>query len=283
MNLIQDTKFILNKYKISANKKLGQNFLIDENTIEQIVEKADVGKNDLIIEIGPGLGNLTSKLLDKAGKVIAIELDTKMLTILNDRFKFYDNIELINQDILKVDLNSLIKENLNEDLKTCKIVANLPYYITTPIIVKLLEERLNIYSITVMVQKEVAERLTSVPGIDKNIGAITYDIYYYCDSEIVLNVPRSFFLPEPDVDSSVISLKLLKEPRVKPKDEQKMFNLIKLSFSQKRKTLQNSLVNNGFCSSKVESEQILKDSGINPNARPETLSLEEFEKISEKI
>ena len=201
MNLLQETKFIMDKYGIQANKSLGQNFLIDENIVNDIVDKSNINISDLVIEIGPGLGTLTSKLLEKAGKVIAIELDKKVLNILNERFVLYKNFELINNDILKVDLNDLINKNLNEQITTCKIVANLPYYITTPIIMKLLQENLKIDSITVMVQKEVAERLTAIPG-EKDAGSITYSIYYYTEPKIVLNVPRNCFLPVPDVNSS---------------------------------------------------------------------------------
>ena len=172
MNIYEETKFLMKKYNISANKDLGQNFLIDDNVIENIVEAAEINEKDCVIEIGPGLGTLTSRLVEKAGKVIAIELDKKMLQILNDRFALYNNFSLINEDVLKVNLNDLIQQE-NTQNYTVKIVANLPYYITTPIIMKLLEEKLNIDSITVMVQKEVADRLTEIPG-GKNTGAITY-------------------------------------------------------------------------------------------------------------
>ena len=176
-NLYNKTKFILNKYKLSANKNLGQNFLINDDVVEKIVDSADVNEEDLIIEIGPGLGNLTEYLLERAGKVIAIELDNRMIEILQDRFSLYNNFELLNQDVLKVNLEELIRNNKNDKIKKAKIVANLPYYITTPIIMKLLEEKLDIESITVMIQKEVADRLIAVPG-SKLSGAITYCVYY---------------------------------------------------------------------------------------------------------
>lgn len=178
---LEDTKFILRKYNITANKKLGQNFLINDNVIENIIEASNIEEKDLVIEIGPGLGTLTSKLLERAEKVIAIELDDKMISILKDRFKLYNNFILLNDDVLKIDLNSLIKENVG-DLEKIKIVANLPYYITTPIIMKLLEDKLGIYSITVMVQKEVADRITAMPG-DKLSGAITYSVNYYAEAK----------------------------------------------------------------------------------------------------
>ena len=178
MNLYDETRFIMKQNNITANKKLGQNFLVDENVVDSIVDAAGVTKEDLVIEIGPGLGTLTKRLLDRAGKVICIELDHKMISILENRFKLYDNIEIINEDVLRIDLNKLIELNKNENIKKAKIVANLPYYITTPIIMKLLEEKLNIESITVMIQKEVAQRLAARPG-EKEVGSITYTIWFY--------------------------------------------------------------------------------------------------------
>lgn len=227
MNLIQETKFIMNKYNITASKSLGQNFLIDEEVVCGIVDNAEISKEDFVIEIGPGLGTLTSRLLEKAGKVLCIELDKRMVNIITDRFSLYDNFEVINEDVLKVDLKELIKENLeNNGLKRAKVVANLPYYITTPIIMKLLEDRLGLESITVMVQKEVAERLAEEPG-GKECGAITYSINYFADSQIVIQVPNTSFIPAPEVNSAVIKLTLLKEPRVKVKSEETLFRVIK--------------------------------------------------------
>ena len=208
-NSLEDTKFILKKYHISASKKLGQNFLINDDVINRIVEVADIQKEDLVIEIGPGLGTLTSKLLEHAGKVIGVELDERMIQILNDRFKLYNNFILLNEDILKVDLNKIINDNIDGLLKV-KIVANLPYYITTPIIMKLLEEKLDIDSITVMVQKEVADRITATPG-DKLSGSITYSIDYYAKAETVIFVDKHSFIPVPEVDSEVIKLQIRKK------------------------------------------------------------------------
>lgn len=280
MNLIQETKFIMNKYQVSANKSYGQNFLIDEDVVLGICEKANISKDDLIIEIGPGLGTLTARLLEKAGKVIAVELDTKMIHILNDRFSLYDNFKLINDDILKVDLNKLISDELGS-LKKVKIVANLPYYITTPIIMKLLEEKLNIDSITVMVQKEVAERLCCSPGTG-DTGAITYTINYYTKPEIVLDVPKESFIPSPKVDSNVINLQILNNPSVMVKDEGTLFKVIKFAFMQKRKTLLNSLSNSRM-NSKEYFEKMLLDLNIDLKIRPEKLSLNDFAKISDYI
>lgn len=281
-DLYSETLFIMKKYGIIANKKLGQNFLIDEFVIEEICDTSNVNSSDLIIEIGPGIGSLTSVLLSKAGKVISIELDKKMLNILNDRFKFYNNFELINEDILKVDLKTLINKNLNEHITNCKIVANLPYYITTPIIIKLLEDDLNIDSITVMVQKEVAQRLVAIPGT-KNSGAISYLIYYYTDSNLAINVFRDSFIPSPDVDSAVINMKFLKEPRIKIENKKLFFDIIKSAFSQKRKTLVNSLVNNKIFDSKETAEEALTSIGLDTKIRAEKLTLDDFKKIYEII
>jgi 16S rRNA (adenine1518-N6/adenine1519-N6)-dimethyltransferase len=279
MNLEQETRYILNKYNAHANKGYGQNFLIDQNVVDGIIEKAEVNKDDLIIEIGPGLGNLTSPLLEAAGKVICIELDPKMVSILTDRFSLYKNFELINEDVLKVDLNKIIEEN--SEFKSAKVVANLPYYITTPIIMKLLEDKLNLESITVMVQKEVAERLADRPG-GKEVGTITYSINYYTDPEIIIQVPRDSFIPAPNVDSAVIKLDVLKEPKVKVSDEELFFKLIKFSFLQKRKTLINSLSNSGLIAKDLL-EEMLNDLGIDLRVRAEQLTLEDFARMTEYI
>lgn len=277
MNLEKETKFIMNKYNITANKSYGQNFLIDENAVEEIVNKSEVNKNDLIIEIGPGLGNLTKYLLEAAGKVVCIELDTNVLRILNDRFSLFNNFELINDDVLKVDLKQLIEDN--SEFQSVKVVANLPYYITTPIIMKLLEERLNLTSITVMVQKEVALRLTESPG-GKETGAITYSINYYTKPSIVLNVSKECFIPSPKVDSAVIKLDILSKPKVSVCDEKLFFKIIKTAFLQKRKTLINSLSNNGIAD-KVFLEKMLSELGLDLRIRAEKLTLEDFARITE--
>ena len=279
MNAYIETRDILKKYNISANKKLGQNFLIDDEVIDGIISASEVNKNDLVIEIGPGLGTLTKRLLDNAGKVICIELDTRMIGILNDRFKFYNNFEVINEDVLKVDLNQLINENKSKELKTAKIVANLPYYITTPIVMKLLEDKLGIESITVMIQKEVADRLVDIPG-GKNSGAITYGVNYYTKPEKVIDVPNTAFIPAPEVNSSVIKLNVLDKPSVNVKNEELLFKIIKMAFMQKRKTLLNGLTN-GNLASKEQIEKILVDLGFDLRIRGEKLSLEDFARIAE--
>ena len=282
-SILEETRFIINKYNIRANKSLGQNFLINENVVDNIVECSNITKEDLVIEIGPGLGILTKELLEKAGKVVCIELDTKMLKILNDRFALYQNLEILNEDVLKVDLHKLIKEQKEkESLKKAKIVANLPYYITTPIIMKLLEEELDLESITVMIQKEVADRIIATPG-KKNTGAITYSVYYYAESEAILEVPKESFIPAPEVTSKVIKLNIRKEPPVKPENKEKMFKTIKNAFTQRRKTLLNSLVNTKMIENKTKGIEILKKLNLNENVRPEELTLEDFSKISDNI
>lgn len=276
MNLEKETKFIMNKYNITANKNYGQNFLIDENVVQEIVEKAEVNKEDLVIEIGPGLGNLTKYLLESAGKVICIELDTKVIKILNDRFSLFNNFELINNDVLKVDLNELIKSN--SQFSKVKVVANLPYYITTPIIMKLLEEHLDLESITVMVQKEVALRLTEKPG-QKETGAITYTINYYTNPTLEINVSKECFIPSPKVDSAVIKLEVLKTPKVQVENEELFFKIIKTAFLQKRKTLVNSFSNNGIAS-KEFLEKMLNELNIDLQIRAEKLTLDDFARIT---
>ena len=283
MNLVSETKFIMNKYNITASKSLGQNFLVYEDVVNGIFNESEVSKEDLVIEIGPGLGTLTSVLLEKAGKVVCIELDKRMVNIVTDRFSLYENFEVINEDVLKVDLRKIIEENLQKNnLKKAKIVANLPYYITTPIIMKLLEDRLNLESITVMVQKEVAERLAEKPG-EKESGAITYSINYFSDAEIVIDVPNNSFIPAPEVNSAVIKLKLLDEPRVKVKNEKTLFKVIKVAFMQKRKTLLNALYNGKILNNKEDIEKMLTTLGIDVKQRGEKLTLDQFASIADYI
>ncbi len=271
MNLREETNFMLKKYNLKANKKLGQNFLINEAIVEDIVYKAEVTKEDFVIEVGPGLGTLTAKLAECAKKVVAVELDDNMIPVLNERFDLYDNVEIIHNDILKTDLNALIG---NEE--HVKIVANLPYYITTPIVMKLLEEKLDIESITVMVQKEVGERFCSTPN-GKEYGAITVSINYYTEPKIVLNVPKENFMPIPEVDSCVVNLKV-REKHIDLKDEVKFFKVIKAAFSQRRKNLGNSL--QAVAKDKSQIKEMLEDLNIDINKRAENLSIEDFARIS---
>ena len=278
-SLYKETKFIMNKYHITANKSLGQNFLISKEAVDSIIGSASISKQDLIIEIGPGLGTLTQELLEKAGKVICIELDTKMVDIITDRFSLYSNIEIINEDVLKVNLQDLIKnEKQKNNFQNVKVVANLPYYITTPIIMKLLEDKLDIESITIMIQKEVAQRLLAEPGTNLS-GAITYGIYYYTVPQNVIEVSRESFIPAPEVDSQVIKLNIRKNPPVIVKDEEKLFKIIKLAFMQRRKTLINAL-SNGNLYTKEEIKQMLEDLNIDLQIRGEKLTLEQFAQIA---
>ena len=280
-NLEKETKQIMRENGIYANKSLGQNFLIREDVVTSIVEKAGISQKDGVIEIGPGLGTLTKYLLEKAGKVVAIELDSRMINILNKRFKDKSNFELIYGDVLKENLKEIIAKMKNEGMEKIKVVANLPYYITTPIIMKLLEEKLEIKSITVMVQKEVAQRLTAMPG-EEYTGAITYTINYYTNPSTIIEVPKDCFLPVPEVDSSVIQLEVLQQPKVEVKDEEEFFKLIKVAFMQKRKTLVNSL-ENGKIATKKEIEEALEELEIDTKIRAEKLSLDDFAKIYEKF
>ena len=282
-NILEETKNIMRKYNIKANKSLGQNFLINSEVVENIVGSSNITKQDMVIEIGPGLGTLTKYLLEKAGKVLCIELDPRMINILNDRFSNYENFEIINDDVLKVDLNKIIKTNKETgNIKSVKIVANLPYYITTPIIMKLLEEKLDIESITVMIQKEVADRLIEIPG-GKNTGAITHTVYYYCVSEKIMEVPNSSFIPEPEVTSEVIKMNLRNKPAVEIENPKVMFMIIKSAFMQRRKTLLNALTNTKVFVSKQEGIEILQKLKLDENVRAENLSIQDFANIAKLI
>lgn len=281
-NIDQETMFLLKKYHLTANKSLGQNFLINEEVVHQTVEAANVTKEDLIIEIGPGLGTLTQFLLERAKKVIAIELDNKMVNILKERFYLYSNFEIIQQDVLKVNLKELIEtEKEKNNIQQVKIVANLPYYITTPIIMKLLEDKLPIQTITVMVQKEVADRLVAKPG-EKLAGAITYSVNYYAETKKIIDVAKESFIPEPEVTSSVIQFVLRKAPPVEVKNEKLFFELIKSSFMQRRKTFLNGIANSRLAS-KETLKQILRECKIDENARGESFTLEQFAQITNKL
>lgn len=274
MNLQTETEFLLRKYNLKANKKLGQNFLISDDIVNQIIREAEVSNEDTIIEIGPGLGALTAKLAENAKEVIAIELDDNMINVLTERFSLYQNVQIIHGDVLKVNLKEIIK-----DKSKVKVVANLPYYITTPIVMKLLEDKLNIEQITVMVQKEVGERFTAMPN-GKEYGAITVSINYYTEPSIVIDVPRDNFNPVPDVDSCVVNLKVRKE-HIKLKDEKTFFKVIKSAFSQRRKNIGNSLTGTG--KSKQEVKEMLDKLEIDSNLRAENLSIETFARIADYI
>lgn len=281
----QNTIAILKKYDFTFQKKFGQNFLIDTHVLEKIVDAADIGKDDLVLEIGPGIGTVTQYLCEAARQVIAVEIDRKLIKILRDTLSAYDNVEVINEDILKVDIAALVHE------KNCgnpiKVVSNLPYYITTPIIMTLLEKRVPVTDMTLMMQEEVARRMQAVPG-SKDYGALSLAVQYYSVPYIAAFVPQNCFMPRPNVGSAVVNLKCHKEPPVKVKDEELMFKLIKASFAQRRKTLQNGLTNSAeldFTKEKI-TEAILKMQEIlgmkqNPLIRGETLTLKEFACLSD--
>lgn len=274
MNLYEETNMLLKQYNLKANRKLGQNFLINQDIIEEIVNNSKISSEDVVIEIGPGLGALTKELLKKSKKVIAIELDKNMVDILKNRFP-NTNIEIIHEDILKINLKELISS-----YDKVKVVANLPYYITTPIIMRLLEERLNIISITIMVQKEVGERICAKPN-SKDYGAITVSINYYTNSKKIIDVKRDNFIPAPDVDSCVVKMDILKEPPVNLKDNSLFFRLIKSGFATRRKNIGNSLT--GIGKSKEEIKRILEKVNIDSNLRAENLSIYDFAEISNNM
>lgn len=266
---------LVKKYGFRFTKSLGQNFLTDDSVLLDIVDSANVNEEDFVIEIGPGVGVLTYQLLKRAKKVCAVELDEKLIPILQEELKEFNNFELINKDALKVDFNEIIK-----DEKSVKIVANLPYYVTTPIIAKLLKEKYNFESLTIMIQKEVAERINAEKST-KEYGALSLLVQYYCDTKIVRNVPGSCFIPSPKVESIVIKLDKLQEPRVKVKDEEFFFKVVRQSFNMRRKTLWNCLKNMGIDTDILK--KALEETGIDPKRRGETLSIEEFGKLSDRI
>lgn len=271
-------KEILRKFDFEFTKSLGQNFLIDGNIVRGIVRNSGIDKTSKVLEVGPGVGTLTEELAIEAGQVLSIEIDRSLEDILDETLKDYDNVEVYFGDILKVDLESLIEEKL--DGGPVKVVANLPYYITTPILGRLMEEDLNLESITVMVQKEVADRIVARPG-SKNYSALSVFIDYYSQPEIILEVPKTVFMPQPNVASAVVRLDIRKDRA--SGDRAQFFKLVKQSFSMRRKTLLNCLSKGDYSMDKEEIRVLLEEVGIDPKARAETLSVEEFMRISEKI
>ena len=279
LGIPQNTIAVLQKYHFNFQKKFGQNFLIDPHVLEKIVEAAGVTKDDFVLEIGPGIGTMTQYLCENAREVTAVEIDTNLIPILEDTLSAYDNVTVINQDILKLDIAKLAMERNGG--KPIKVVANLPYYITTPIIMGLFESHVPIDSITVMVQKEVADRMQVGPGT-KDYGALSLAVQFYAKPQIVANVPPNCFIPRPGVGSAVIRLNRYQEPPVKVKDEQLMFRLIRASFNQRRKTLQNGIANSGELSfAKEQIAKALESLGISANIRGESLSLAEFAALSD--
>ncbi|WP_294401212.1 16S rRNA (adenine(1518)-N(6)/adenine(1519)-N(6))-dimethyltransferase RsmA [uncultured Clostridium sp.] len=269
------TQELVKKYNFKFSKSLGQNFLIDDSVLTDIVEGAEVDDRDFIIEIGPGVGTLTAKLLMKAKRVTSIELDNDLIPILQEELGEHENFSLIHNDALKVDFNALIGEE-----ESVKLVANLPYYVTTPIIVKLLKDGYNFKSLTIMIQKEVAERIDAEPNC-KEYGSLSVLVQYYCNTSIVRRVAPSCFIPRPKVESIVIKLDRLPEPRVKTKSEKIMFELVRAGFNMRRKTLWNAAKTFGL--SKEKLEQAFEKSGIDPKRRAETLSIQEFADLADCI
>ena len=275
----QETIAVLKKYQFIFQKKFGQNFLIDTHVLDKIIAAAEVTKEDFVLEIGPGIGTMTQYLACAAGEVCAVEIDSALIPILEDTLRAYDNVTVINEDILKLDLRKLAEEK-NQG-KPIKIVANLPYYITTPIIMGLFERQVPVESITVMVQKEVAARMQAGPGT-KDYGALSLAVQYYAKPYIVANVPPNCFMPRPNVGSAVIRLTAHSQPPVKAADEKLMFQIIRASFNQRRKTLVNGLKNyEGFHFSREEIEDALKACGLPLNVRGESLTLAEFAALSD--
>lgn len=278
LGIPQNTIAVLQKYNFNFQKKFGQNFLIDPMVLEKIIDAAEITKEDCVLEIGPGIGTMTQYLCERARHVIAVEIDKNLIGILEDTLSAYDNKTIINDDILKVDMNQLALEY--NDGKPMKVVANLPYYITTPIIMGLFENKVPLKSITIMVQKEVADRMQEGPGT-KEYGALSLAVQYYAKPEIVANVPPNCFIPRPNVGSAVIRLMRYEIPPVQVNDEKKMFALIRASFNQRRKTLVNGLGNaQNINVSKEKVTECLEKMGLSPMVRGETLSLEQFAELS---
>ena len=274
----QETIAILQKYQFNFQKKFGQNFLIDMHVLEKIMDAADVGPDDCVLEIGPGIGTMTQMLAERARRVIAVEIDNNLIPILQDTLQAYNNVKIIHNDILKLDLGQLVQEE-NEG-KPIKVVANLPYYITTPIIMGLFEADVPLDSITVMVQKEVADRMKSGPG-SKDYGALSLAVQYYSEPELAANVPPNCFIPRPNVGSAVICLHRHARPPVEVKDEKLMFKLIRASFNQRRKTMLNSLNNSPELSfNKEQIGKALESIALTSNIRGEALTLEQFAALS---
>ena len=274
----KNTIEIIQKYKFAFQKKFGQNFLIDTHVLDKIISAAGITKEDCVLEIGPGIGTMTQYLAEHAGRVVAVEIDTNLLPILDETLKGYDNVTVINNDILKLDINKLVDEYNGG--RPIKVVANLPYYITTPIIMGLFEGDVPIDNVTVMVQKEVADRMQVGPG-SKDYGALSLAVQYYAEPYIVANVPPNCFIPRPNVGSAVIRLTRYKEPPVKVEDPKLMFKLVRASFNQRRKTLQNGLNNSpDIPYTKEQIIEAIESLQVSPSVRGEALTLEQFARLS---
>ena len=274
---IKVTKEIVSKHNFKFSKSLGQNFLVDSNIIDKIIEGANITENDYVLEVGPGIGTLTREICKKAKKVIAVEIDKKLIPILKETLSDLDNVEVINADILKLDILEVIREKM--DNKPIKLVANLPYYITTPIVMKFLEEYIPVENIVVMVQKEVADRMQASPGT-KDYGALSVAVQYYCEPKIITKVPRTLFIPQPNVESTVICLTVHKNPIYKLKNKDLFFDVVKSSFGKRRKTILNALSSGNIVVSKEELKNVLNNSGVDEVRRGETLTIDEFANLS---
>ena len=277
----QKTIEVLQKYNFSFQKKFGQNFLIDPHVLDKIIAAAEITKDDFVLEIGPGIGTLTQYLAEAAREVVAVEIDSTLIPILEDTLSAYDNVSVINEDVLKVDLRKLAEERNGG--KPIKVVANLPYYITTPIIMGLFESHVPLKSLTVMVQKEVALRMQAGPGT-KDYGALSLAVQYYASPYLAANVPPNCFMPRPNVGSAVIRLTRFEETPVQVKDEQLLFRLIRASFNQRRKTLQNGLVNSPELNfTKEQVAAAIETLGVSPSVRGEALTLEQFAALANAL
>ena len=275
-------KSIKDSHDFKFSKSLGQNFLVDKNIVDHIVDGANIGPDDLAIEIGPGMGVITSEAAQRAAKVVAVEIDKTLIPILKETLADHDNVEVINQDILKTDVNEIIEQyGEGRGPKNVKVIGNLPYYITTPIIMKILEDDVPASSITIMMQKEVAERINARPGT-KDYGALSVAVQYYCDTQIVANVPKEAFMPQPKVGSTVLRLDIREDRLVKLADKEMFFQVVKAGFGQRRKTLSNSLMGVGGITKEIVRDA-LEAAGIEPGRRAETLDLYEFAKLSNEI
>lgn len=280
ISITESTRDLIKKHDFKIAKKFGQNFLVDEGVLRKIIECSNLTKEDCVLEIGPGMGVMTQVLCEKAGAVLAVEIDRALIPILKVTLFGHENVKVINDDVLRLDLNKVLQESFGDT--PVKVVANLPYYITTPIIMKLLEEKVNFKSITVMVQKEVGDRLCAAPG-GKDYGAVTVAVQYRCVPNKILVVPPDSFIPQPEVDSMVIRLDAREKPPVTVADEKMYFRVVKASFGQRRKTLLNALSSGNLGRSKEELRLILSKNGIDENRRGETLSLDEFAMIANAL